>query len=540
MREQGQAMDGPPADPQAPPLPPRPRPGRRRRTRRRGFGASLGLTVLGAILPGSGLLAAGRRVLGTIILVFVAIVIGVIAWAATLGRRELLHIVVEPDALILLGTVLATIGIIWVGVIVITHRVLRPPDATTGQRVLGSALVTVLSLVVLLPMVVGSRYAFVQYDVVTSIFASDDSRSETRPTDATRDNPWAGQDRVNVLLLGSDEDEGRDGIRPDTIMVASIDTDTGQTTLLSLPRNLMNVPFPPDSRLAEVYPNGVFTGPGDWQEYMLLALYRNVPAEHPDLLDSDEPGADAMKLAVGEALGLRVDYFVMLNLQGFRELIDAMDGVTVNVNSRVPIGGDTDAGVPPKDWIEPGPDKHLNGFRALWFARGRYGSSDYDRMDRQRCMMGAIIDQADPTRLVRRYEDIARSSQDMVHTDIPHSLLPAFVDLGLNIDSSDLNSIVFDNTVIDPESPDYDFIRSEVDKAFEQAVKSGENGGGNQNEGGNQNGGGSDGSPDDSSTTDDVNEPDPSDGDGSGNGGGSATEKPKDRCAYQPDEEGTP
>ena len=152
---------------------------------------------------------------------------------------------------------------------------------------------------------------------------------------------------------------------------------------------------------------------------------------HPGLLDSDNPGADATKLAVSGALGLRIDYYVLVNLAGFRQLVDALGGIKVNVNYPVPKGGQADAGLVPEGWIEPGPNQHLDGFDALWFARSRYGADDYQRMDRQRCVIKAIIDQADPVSLLVRYEALARSTKDIVLTDIPSALLPSFVDLSL-------------------------------------------------------------------------------------------------------------
>lgn len=485
----------------------------------------MALTVLGAIIPGSGLLAAGRRVLGAIVLSFLVVAVAVGLWAGLTQRRELLHLAVEPSALLTLGAVLAVLGVIWVGVIVVTHRVVRPPDASTGQRLLGSALVTILALAVLLPMVVGSRYAFVQHEFVTNVFAGEESRSETRPTNATRENPWAGQDRVNVLLLGSDAAESRDGIRPDTTIVASIDTNTGQTTLFSLPRNLMNIPFPEDSKLAEAYPDGIFTGPDNWQEYMLLAMYRNVPAQHPNLLDSDHPGADAMKLGVGESLGLRLDYFVMINLQGFQSLIDALGGITVNVNTPVPIGGSDESGIPPSGWIEPGPDQKLDGFHALWFARGRYGSSDYARMDRQRCVINAIVDEAEPARLLRRFEDVITSSANIIETDIPGERLPAFVDLALLVKDAELNSIVFNDEEIDPADPDYDLMRKKVKAALAEASAGAKPSKAEQDKGENSP------SPKDEPTEEPTKEPDEA------GGKGSASDSVADSCAYNPEAE---
>ena len=107
-----------------------------------------------------------------------------------------------------------------------------------------------------------------------------------------------------------------------------------------------------------------------------------------------------MKQAVAGTLGVPVDYYVLVNLEGFKEIVDAMGGVTVNVNEPIAIDGDTDAGIPPVDYLEPGPDQRLDGFQALWFARGRWGSDDYQRMLRQRCMVDAIIAEANPLNLL--------------------------------------------------------------------------------------------------------------------------------------------
>ena len=93
----------------------------------------------------------------------------------------------------------------------------------------------------------------------------------------------------------------------------------------------------------------------------------------------------------------------------------------------------TDRGIPPTGYIEPGPDQHLDGFHALWFSRGRWGSDDYERMLRERCMVGAIVDAADPVTLVRRYLDLASAGKEIVRTDIPRSVLPALVNLGLRV-----------------------------------------------------------------------------------------------------------
>ena len=229
------------------------------------------------------------------------------------------------------------------------------------------------------------------------------------------------------------------------MILASINTKTGDTTLFSLPRNTARMPFPEDSPLNQYYPYGFTNGDGNNAEYFLNAMYMNVPNTVPEdvLGETDNLGADALKLSVGEALGLKIDYYLLINLQGFGKLINALGGIKVNVNTYVAIGGNKDRGILPDDQITPGPNKHLDGAKALWFARGRYGSDDYQRMDRQRCVINAIIRQANPGNVLARYEDIAKASKELVYTDMPQEVLPLMVDLSLRVKDGNVRSIVF-------------------------------------------------------------------------------------------------
>ena len=75
-------------------------------------------------------------------------------------------------------------------------------------------------------------------------------------------------------------------------------------------------------------------------------------------------GADALKLSVGAALGVKVDYYVLINLQGFTKLINALGGIRVNVNTYIPIGGDSDrASHRPEQAHRAGANQKLNGAR---------------------------------------------------------------------------------------------------------------------------------------------------------------------------------
>jgi anionic cell wall polymer biosynthesis LytR-Cps2A-Psr (LCP) family protein len=154
-------------------------------------------------------------------------------------------------------------------------------------------------------------------------------------------------------------------------------------------------------------------------------------------------------------------------------LINALGGIRVNVNTYVAIGGNKDRGILPDDQITPGPNKHLDGAEALWFARGRYGSDDYQRMDRQRCVINAIIRQANPANVLARYEDIAKASKTLVYTDMPQEVLPLMVDLSLRVKDGNVRSIVFrpgsGNFV--SSDPDFEEMRRRVKVAIGETKK---------------------------------------------------------------------
>jgi LCP family protein required for cell wall assembly len=426
---------------------------------------ALGWTVFSALLPGAGFLHSRRQRLGVCA---VLIALAGASWAAVAAPHNLraaLDLAFDPSVLTRAAVVTAVCLVLWVAAVVATFVMLCPRPAARRWHVLGgSAFVGALCLVVVAPIGLVVRDAFAQAHVVNAVFTH--NQTATRPQVKTQD-PWHGRDRVNVLLLGGDSGPYRDGTRTDTMILASLDTRTGRTVTFGLPRNLMNVPFPPGSPLHALYPSG-FTGPGDPGSWMLNAVYRQIPILHPHILGkSADEGADAIKQAVGAAIGLPVDYYVLVDFTGFRELVDAIGGITLNVNVPVAINGQTDAGIPPTGYIQPGPHQHLDGFHALWYARGRYGSDDYQRMSRQRCVISAVIDQANPVNLLRRYQALAAAGSKVVKTDIPKELLSAFVGLALEAKDHQVKSVLFRSSAeFSPGAPDFDYVHQVVQKAL--------------------------------------------------------------------------
>jgi len=438
-------------------------------------------TVAGTAIPGLGLIAGRRRIAGSVILGLFAAALLALGVYAAFDRQGLLARAVDPTTLRRAAVALAIIAIGWVAVIIASHLCLRGRP-TRGQRAAGGILVGVLSFAVAAPMAVAAHYSYVTASSVSAVFKSEnETKSATRPTLETTQttpgmpkpqDPWAGKPRLNVLLLGGDAGPGRAGTRTDTVILASIDTKTGDTALFSLPRNAARMPFPSRSPLRKHYPYGYTNGNPNDAEYFLNAMYRNVPRSVPkDVLGpTDNLGADVLKLSVGEALGLRVDYYVLINLQGFSKMINALGGIQLNINTYIPIGGDTDRNIPPKDFLKPGPNQKLTGYKALWYARGRYGSDDFARMDRQRCVINAIIKQANPTNMLARYEDVVQAGKQLVYTDMPQEVLPLMVDLSLRVKDGNVRSIVFKSGVdgFHSGNPNFSLMRKRVKAALSE------------------------------------------------------------------------
>ncbi|WP_328520431.1 LCP family protein [Kribbella sp. NBC_00359] len=446
--------------------------------------SAIALTLVSALIPGSGLLMGGRKKLGAFVL---TISVGLLLIAAYVGltrRDSILAFAVSPRQLLIATAAVVVLGVCWIWIVVASHKLLRPVSMTYTGRLVGSMFVGLLCFAIAVPTTVAAQTVMAQRDLVGSVFQSEgNSKSATRPKVDNNKDPWAKTPRLNLLLLGADDGVGRTGVRTDTVIVASIDTRTGDTALISLSRNWMRMPFPADSPLHKVYPDGFWDprlGNVEQPEYYLDSMYDNVPRQHPGILgQTDNEGADVVKLAASAALGLDIDYYMQVNLAGFRQIIDAVGGITVNVNYRVPIGGDygdgpgSNTAKKPSGYIEPGPNQKLDGYHALWFARGRYGLSDPSRQERQRCTIHALVNSVNPATLVTKYQQIASAGKQLLRTDIPQEILPAFIQLGLKVKSANVTNVDLDKTKNFPtgKNPDYTAMQEIIQKAIAPKTK---------------------------------------------------------------------
>ena len=446
---------------------------------RGGLGRALGLTTLSAILPGAGLLRTRRWKLGlAAVALAVGLIAGITVYAGTNGlTTTAFQTAADTDRLRVIAGVAVAGTVLWIGVIALTAVASRPRRPSTGQKVALGVFTALLCLAVSTPAAIGVRYISAHVDAVDRVFDSGSmgggggGTDSPEPTSLVSDNPedpWEDLPRVNVLLLGSDAAEAREGTRTDTMLVASIDTTTGDSVLFSIPRNLQNVPIPRDLPLHEVWPDGYNCG----DECLMNGIWTEAEAhaeEFPALyLGVTNPGLQATQRVLSQVLGLPIHQTVIINLEGFEDLIDAMGGVVVNVQERIPINGRTytdaqgrlqlDPDSPRLEWLEPGPQR-LDGDQALGFSRSRVMSDDFDRMRRQRCMVAAVVDQANPMTMLQRYPQIIGAVGDNMLSDVPVSDLDEWAELMLTVQGAQMQSLPLTSSNINTAVPNFSQIR---------------------------------------------------------------------------------
>jgi anionic cell wall polymer biosynthesis LytR-Cps2A-Psr (LCP) family protein len=118
-----------------------------------------------------------------------------------------------------------------------------------------------------------------------------------------------------------------------------------------------------------------------------------------------------------------VHYYVLVDMAGFVDVVDALGGIQVDVGKRVPTPGNPPGSkhpVPP--YIEVGAQQ-MDGTLALAYARSRTADSDYQRMGRQRCVLAGIAAAATPKALATGMADLMTAFGSAVRTDIPRERL---------------------------------------------------------------------------------------------------------------------
>ncbi|CAA9333927.1 MAG: Cell envelope-related transcriptional attenuator [uncultured Nocardioidaceae bacterium] len=419
------------------------------------FRRAVALLVMTLLAPGSAQLVVGRKQVGRFALRIWLASLGTAAAAAVLGMvfdSFVFWLVSSTVVLGVIRVVLMALAVGWALLFIDAWRLGRPLELLQRQRLAMVGINGFLCFTVAGTLLFASHVVGVQRDFITTMF--------TGSTVSEAENG-----RYNVLLLGGDSGADRFGLRPDSLTVASIDEDTGHTVLFGLPRNMANFPFPDGSQMQQHFPDGF-----DCEGCYLNGL-STWAADHPGPFRKyDDPGVEATIQGVEGITGLDINYYAMINLAGFRSLVDAVGGVELKVRDRIPIGG---VGAPVTGYIEPGVQR-LDGFQTLWFARSREGADDYSRMARQKCVMGAMLRQLSPKVVVTKFREIARASEDVISTNLPRSELDRFMALALKAKSQPLSTVSFVPPLVNTADPDVTLIQERVQKAIEKSEARGE------------------------------------------------------------------
>jgi LCP family protein required for cell wall assembly len=402
------------------------------------------------VLPGSAQVAFGNKRVGwTALRLWVALLLVGVGCLVVAGLHHefAFWLVSDLAALETVRIALMLLAIGWAVLFFDAWRLGQPLSLRMGHRRAAVGINTILCFSMASVLLFSAHLVGVQRDFIQTMFGSGDATG-------------AHDGRYNVLLMGGDSGDDRWGLRPDSLTVASIDAETGRTVLISLPRNMQNFPFAKGSVMHQQFPKGF-----DCEHCMLNGVYTWALDNKELFGKSKDPGTDATIMAVEGITGLKINYWAMVNLKGFRSLVDAVGGVTLNVRSRIPIGG---LGSDVYDYIEPGRQK-LTGFQTQWYARARDGSDDYSRMARQKCIMGAMLDQLDPTVVLRNFQEIAKASSALLTTSIPASEVDRFISLALKAKSQKIATLSIVPPVFDTYQPDAKLIREKVAEAIDTA-----------------------------------------------------------------------
>jgi LCP family protein required for cell wall assembly len=236
------------------------------------------------------------------------------------------------------------------------------------------------------------------------------------------------QDRINILMLGV-AGKGKPGQNlTDTIMIASINPKTNQVALLSIPRDLY------------------VTIPGNNAAMKINAVYQY----GLNSTNNDEQKASQMlKSAINNITGLDINYYIVLNFDGFTRVVDTIGGV--NITSARDI----------HDARYPGPNysyetfdlsagfHHLDGATALQYARERHDDpeGDFGRAKRQQDILQATkskVFSADTMLNVFKVNDIFNALGDNIRTDITPADFESFWELIKDADTNNINNVVVD------------------------------------------------------------------------------------------------
>jgi len=253
--------------------------------------------------------------------------------------------------------------------------------------------------------------------------------------------PEKEPDRINILLLGirGMEDPGEGKLLSDAIVIISIQKSSGKVALISIPRDLY----------VEIWDL--------WQKAKINAAY-------------SYNGLDCAKKTVSLATGLYIDYGVSVNFKAFKEVVDALGGVTVHLEKPFEESfqwtgegweeseywfkkkiEETGTSTEKEIWVfhVPAGENILDGKTALYYVRSRFSTNDFDRMRRQQEVLMSLKKKifslgvlANPVK-VYNLLDIAGEN---IRTDMKLADIREFISLASKLDANNIRELFFDTT----------------------------------------------------------------------------------------------
>lgn len=227
--------------------------------------------------------------------------------------------------------------------------------------------------------------------------------------------------RVNILLMGVDGRPDEKYERTDTMILVTIDPENKTAGMLSIPRDLY----------VEI--------PGYYEDRINTAHYKGEKDQYPG------GGAALAMQTVQYNLGVPVHFFVKVDFDGFKQIVDTLGGIDVEVPAAIddPEYPDNNYGFDPF-YIDAGPH-HLDGATALKYARTRHTTgSDFGRASRQQQVLMAIKDKALQLGIVPKIPELWATMAGTVQTDLQLIDILELAELADDITSEKIQSVVLD------------------------------------------------------------------------------------------------
>jgi LCP family protein required for cell wall assembly len=385
--------------------------------------------VLSFIWPGLGQAYAARPRVAAL-LAIPAVVVAAWLLLQLVDGLELfaLHLL-DPDFAAVILVLTALVGVWRAGAIV--HAFRLGPTKRRSAGAARSALATLLVLVVAMHGLVG-YYAWSFVSAGSQIFVpepADPPRTGTTPTRPPSVTPAPGAtstpapsarpatNRTTFLLMGIDSGHDRNHALTDSLLVVSVDAVDKTAAMLSLPRDISRFPM---------YSGGTYAG----KINSLLSSARRNPDRFPD------GPIETLTRQVGFLIGVPIDHYASLNLEGFERMIDLVGGVDVDNERQIDD--------PLYDWFDgtygyrlaPGPH-HLDGRHALAYVRSRQGvgDSDFTRARRQQEVLASLRSQLTTPAALQRLPELLRVAGETIKTDFPVEGVRDFAALAREIGS---------------------------------------------------------------------------------------------------------